>query len=827
MMSKHYFILISTLFVLALQCTTDADSIVVPMNDPDTALIITDFTTAKTQLESGGDSCLVSAKIVNAAGLPVENVKTIFVTPADHGLISYPDGLDYSLSDSLGIITATYTTLTEYYGDTYVLALSGSVQDSTSLNIIPIITGIQLTASKNSLLGDGESTVQVSARPVSSAGNVVDIGVNFSSEYGYFEDTIVYTDSTGYAFTTLHSIPTNNDLTNQVLCWINNLDNRRDSIIVNFLGITVELTPESDFIQAVNDSTTITALVRETTSTRPIPNKLVTWNTTLGQVGNQSITDINGITSTTLHSNGISGSAQITADIGNGISGTAPVIIVHGGANQLELQVSESSILANGEQTISVTAFVSDVSGNGMSGIGVNLSSDVGEVSSTYGVTDDSGFINFELLSPISQTDMTATISGSIVGSPEITDEVQVLFRGVTVTVETPDPNSLFADGISTLDITAFVFETTTLNPVVGQTVTWTTTIGDIDTTTTTNVDGFATTTLHSVLDVAGTSTVTAFIAGEQLSSSVFVNFIILDVTDIAISQQSESILADGISTDTLYVWAYDDVGGLVVDAQIRFTTDAGLFSNNDQEIEVTTDITGRAFVVLTSQPGISDITAHVNAVSIDNPSVSASSDIEFRGITVTVDAQDVSVIADGISSTTITARFKESTNGNPLSGKVISWATSLGIIEPTSITDETGTATTILHSEESVMGTATVSAIYGLLTPGTTTVEFIEPQDPQSITLYYNVGGAGGGTKSLTLNALLTDINSYPIPNYEIVFSILQSGVGYINPSSDYTDENGQATVQFTYPEENTGITVTFVSTAGPISDSITIALP
>ncbi|MFQ6609651.1 MAG: Ig-like domain-containing protein, partial [Fidelibacterota bacterium] len=296
---------------------------------------------------------------------------------------------------------------------------------------------------------------------------------------------------------------------------------------------------------------------------------------------------------------------------------------------------------------------------------------------------------------------------------------------------------------------------------------------------------------------------------------------------DMTLSAQFASILADGLTTDSLTVTATDNLGSPVEDANIRFTTDAGLFSNNLQEIQILTDANGLAKAVLKSQPGVSDLLAHVIVSSVENPSVSETTNIMFRGITITVNSAESSIIANGYSTTLISGQIKETSNGNPLVDETVTWATSLGVIESSSTTNSTGTASTTLYSQVDQVGTATITCGYGLLNPGSVTVEFLPQPDPGFLSLSYQSGGTSGGQAIVILNAILTDIDSHPILNYSVTFTILQSGIGSLSPSSDLTNESGIATSQFTYPVENSGTPVTFEATAGSIQTTLQVTLP
>jgi hypothetical protein len=298
-------------------------------------------------------------------------------------------------------------------------------------------------------------------------------------------------------------------------------------------------------------------------------------------------------------------------------------------------------------------------------------------------------------------------------------------------------------------------------------------------------------------------------------------------IGNIVFSGIAESILGDGISTDTLFVTAYDDYGNAVPNATIRIATDAGLFPDDLQQVDLNTNSSGTVSIILTSQPGLIDYTAHLTATSLDNIILVDNETIIYRGITLTLDPEADTILANGISTCSIVAQLKETTNGNPLVDKTINWATNLGIILQSDVTDITGSASATLLSQDGILGTATISATYGLLNPATTTVEFIDPPPPSNISLSWELGGSDGGISSIMLNVLLTDSNSNPVENFEVDFSIDPSNIGSFSPSTDLTNENGQAQVVFTYPVENSQMNATFTATAGTIIDNLSITLP
>lgn len=140
--------------------------------------------------------------------------------------------------------------------------------------------------------------------------------------------------------------------------------------------------------------------------------------------------------------------------------------------SKVEVRVSPSSIVANGEDYLIVTLRSLDVYGNPKPNADFTLSTDFGTLSDTSVTTNDDGFVAVKLTSEESNTDLegTITISGDV--DAEVSFEVSpVNLRAYRITA-VPNVQQIPADGTSTVYVFGKV-ETTEYEPVPYAYVYW------------------------------------------------------------------------------------------------------------------------------------------------------------------------------------------------------------------------------------------------------------------------------------------------------------------------------------------------------------------
>ncbi len=309
----------------------------------------------------------------------------------------------------------------------------------------------------------------------------------------------------------------------------------------------------------------------------------------------------------------------------------------------------------------------------------------------------------------------TYTISYNV--SDAVGNAATQVTRTVTVTIGpvaastsliTASPTAITADGSSTSTITVQLKDSAGNNLTSGgDTVALSTTAGSLGPVTD-NGNGTYTATLISSVTV-GTATISGTVNAASITDTESVAFTVgaAAVGTSLITASPSVITADGISTSTITVQLKDVNGNnLIVGGEtVDLSTTAGSLS------AITDNGNGTYSATLTSSTSIetATITATLNSSPITNTgnvnfTVSAAS-----GSTSLISASPGSIIADGISSSTITVQLKDS-NGNNLSagGDVVVLTTNAGSLSAV-IDNGDGTYSATLTSGTS-MTTASIT---------------------------------------------------------------------------------------------------------------------
>lgn len=286
--------------------------------------------------------------------------------------------------------------------------------------------------------------------------------------------------------------------------------------------VTVSANPMAIFADGVSTST-ITASVM-TGDGLPMEGVTVTFTTSLGSISPiTDTTDASGIANTTLTSAVVSGTATVVAAVSSS-SDSVEVEFVDPNSPEVSVSANPTAIFADGVSTSTITA---EVTGGGIpkQGVVVTFTTTLGDISPITATTDASGIATATLTSGVISG--TATVVAAI---DSASDSVEVVFvdpnTPLSVAVSA-DPTVIFADGVSSSTITAFVGCGGI--PEQGVVVTFTTTLGDISPlTATTDASGIAVAMLTSG-EVSGIATVTASIDSD--SNTVDVEFLALPRT--------------------------------------------------------------------------------------------------------------------------------------------------------------------------------------------------------------------------------------------------------------------------------------------------------
>ena len=175
-------------------------------------------------------------------------------------------------------------------------------------------------------------------------------------------------------------------------------------------------------------------------------------------------------------------------------------------------------------------------------------------------------------------------------------------------------------------------------------------------------------------------------------------------------------VASDGISFSTITAVLTDAVGAPAAQGtQVDFSTNLGTFANGSNRFQTVTDATGTAVAIL--YPGNAIGNAQVQCAAgglIANTYLKFGSEIPGPVASITLAASNLSINADGTSSTVITATLKDKNGTGVAMGTSVGFSTNLGVFSNNSTTYSTTTG------DEN--GTATATLIAGL-TPGIATV--------------------------------------------------------------------------------------------------------
>ncbi len=199
----------------------------------------------------------------------------------------------------------------------------------------------------------------------------------------------------------------------------------------------------------------------------------------------------------------------------------------------------------------------------------------------------------------------------------------------------------------------------------------------------------------------------------------------------VTLTASADIIPANGTSSSVITA-TITTTGGvpITIGTQVTFRTTLGRFSNGSTEYSVTTgNSSGTVTVTLIS--GTTEGTARVTCTA-----GGASQTVEVYIGTVSIaaiglTAVPTSIVADGLSSTTITAEVTDSLGEAAEAGTPVQFTTNLGLFSSGSqvfstVTNSDGTATATLFAGETD-GTATISCVVGTVR-AITFVEFTVP---------------------------------------------------------------------------------------------------
>ena len=531
----------------------------------------------------------------------------------------------------------------------------------------------------------------------------------------------------------------------------------------------------------------------------PISGGLITFSSSKGSVTAEDSTDASGWAEATFTSGLTAGRAIITARYGEFSSITVEITIIPTSNPNLQIEIEEKEVLANGKDQLAVTVSVWSDAHEPVVGVFVDLSTTVGSIPAQV-ITDSEGKARASLTTGTSRRDTTATVTAQY---DSLSVAAIITFKGIQLTAFV-NPTSILADGQSTAAVTAILKETTSQVAISNEIIVFSTDLGLIPNEYMTDSRGVAQVALTSA-PTEGTAHVIATY-GTMASDTMMVDYISASGGQFILSDlrtSSSELLANGIDQANVQVQVIDTEQKPVPGDSIRFTASAGSLHyewlvTNDQGLVVNT---------LTAQASSSDSTAIV-AVYRGGGSQSLSATIDIKGVSMDMTAMPSILQADGQSQSTVAVILKKTTSQIAVSNALIQFGTNLGTIPNQALTSAEGVAQVTLTSG-TALGTARIIAIYGSIITDTLDVPIVAVS-PEFRTLSLITAEprellANGMAQSL-VRARVVDSAMDPIQNVTIHFSTDQGTID----AQGLSDDDGDAFVRLIAPASESDLTAT-----------------
>lgn len=375
---------------------------------------------------------------------------------------------------------------------------------------------------------------------------------------------------------------------------------------LNFIG-SMNASPRR--VNAGDQESVVSVFVVDENGT-PVSGIEISFATDIGAVDEMVVTDEEGYARATFTSDATEGTAHVTASLGS-YQKEVEIQVGQGGGDG-GLIAGESSIIADGVSTTSITAQILNDLGQPRSGVAVFFETSAGSITATA-FTDGSGEAEATLRSIASGADVEAVVVAKIADPLNAGQFIEIgdtftTFRGISVSMSV-DRTTLVADGEDTTSVRTFVKETTSQVTVPGVVVSYGTTLGSVSNTAMTNGTGLSVGTLYAGVS-AGSATITGTVFG-VLSDTLEVEFTPLTLAIVGASPTT--LPSDGASKAQVTALLLNASNNPISNKSITFSTTAGVITSS-----ALTDDDGKAVAMLTAAftPGTASVIANFGTLS-------------------------------------------------------------------------------------------------------------------------------------------------------------------------------------------------------------------
>lgn len=784
-----------------------------------------------TAAANGRETIVLRAEVMDNNGNRVPATNVSFSTSG--GTLS----ANQAVTDPQGVASVQLTAI--HMGDVTVTAKASadSSGKSTTLTFVAdntTATVRSLTADRPEATANGKMTIAFTALLTDANNNpVAGETISFENSGGHLSQANAITDSNGNAQVTLNSLvaaPVTIKATSAT-------DATGKSTRVNFVAdkttaAIASLTADRDMATADGrDSISLTALVQDGHG-NPVEGSVVTFTTAKGTLQpKQAITDSAGLARTQITSLS-SGPASVNATSDTDKKGQTRTLTFsadNATARVVSLIPDSKTSIADGKQSIMLTAVLKDANGNLVPDTPITFTSNSGVLSGGSIKTNSQGVASVALTSV---TATAITVHATSDSDPQ-GQQASVMFNPDASTAKlsalTADRPTALADGKSAIAFTAIVADAHN-NPVPDISVSFSTSKGTLTATSSmTNARGEARIELSSLQ--SGQANVSATTVQDTAGISINVNFNADAATAKIVSLTTDRPAATANGKEQVIISAMlEDINGNPVPGiAVSLATTLGNLS---------------AGSALTNPAGVAQVT--LNSTLMGKAIVSATSPMDstgkqrevlFNADVTTARIADLTAsapqaVADGVEAIILTATLKDAL-GNPVAATALNYSSPLGSLDAKSvITNAQGIAQTRIISTKAGATTVTVTSDTDKVGKSTDLSFTANAATARVAKLMADTPNAtADGKSAITLTAILRDANGNLVSGAPVSFATTR---GDLNLPQAKTNDKGEARVTLTSteagsaqvnaksPQESSGLNVTVTFTADSATASI-----
>src|SRR6266702_4211052 len=603
-----------------------------------------------------------------------------------------------------------------------VLAAAAVVNCERPLSTTDPITSVaRVVITPNSVTLQPNESADFTAASFTAAGDSSPVGVLWHASSGVVSDT----GTTGHR----HYGRYKNASCGDYLLIASNspgwrADSARIAVQCAVAVASVDVSPASAALQ-VGQTVQLAATPRDT-SGNPLSGRVVTWAS--------SNTAVAPVTTSGLVTAIAVGSATITAT-SEGKTGTAAVAVAN--VPVASVAVTPASATLQAGQTVQLAATPKDANGNALSGRVIGWSSSNPSVATV----NASGLVTGVAAGSAT---ITAVSEGKSGGAAITVNPATVPVASVAVT---PAATSLPTGG--TVQLTAIPKDANG-TPLTGRSVAWTSSNGAVATV---GSSGLVTAV------ATGSATITATSEGQSGSASITVTTV--PVASVAVTPAAASVQVG--QTVPLTATPKDASGTPLSGRVINWSSSNTAFATVSSSGVVSGVAAGVATITATSegQSGSSSITVSnvpVAAVATGAATITATSEGQSGTASITVTPVPVATVAvtpasasvDEGKTVQLTATPKD-VNGNPLSGRVVTWTSSNTAAATVSssglVTAKLAGSTTITATSEGQSGTAAITVVHVAVASVAVAPASASVNEGQTVQLTATLKDANGNT--------------------------------------------------------------------------------